>query len=51
MNKKDIFSLGKKYLGDLLLILKAALKSFQRKGASRGAAGMAYYTLLSFFPC
>jgi len=32
------------------LILKNAVLSFQREGAARGAAGMAYYTLFSFFP-
>ena len=50
MNSKDFVDVGKKYLGDLLLILKAAIRNFQKKGAARGAAGMAYYTLLSFFP-
>ena len=50
MNIEDLANAGKKYLGDLLLILKAAIKNFQKKGAARGAAGMAYYTLLSFFP-
>ena len=50
MNIKSSVGLVKKYLSDLFLILKAALKNFQKKGAARGAAGMAYYTLLSFFP-
>jgi len=50
MRIKDLADAGKKYIGDLLLILKAATKNFQKQGAARGAAGMAYYTLLSFFP-
>ena len=50
MNIKSSVGVVKKYLSDLFLILKAALKNFQKKGAARGAAGMAYYTLLSFFP-
>ena len=50
MRIKDLADAGKKYLGDLLLILKAAAKNYQKQGAARGAAGMAYYTLLSFFP-
>ncbi len=50
MKINELADAGKKYLGDLLLILKAATKNFQKQGAARGAAGMAYYTLLSFFP-
>lgn len=34
----------------IILILRAAGTSFQREGSARGAAGMAYYTLFSFFP-
>jgi membrane protein len=50
MNYKKIAATGKKYLSDLILILEAAVVNFQKKGAARGAAGMAYYTLLSLFP-
>lgn len=31
-------------------IFTVAVASFQQEGAARGAAGMAYYTLFSFFP-
>lgn len=41
---------GRNKLTRVLLILRAAAASFQRVGSARGAAGMAYYTLLSFFP-
>lgn len=34
----------------LIGIIRNALISFQREGGARGAAGMAYYTLFSFFP-
>jgi membrane protein len=34
----------------ILRITRVALVSFGREGAARGAAGMAYYTLFSFFP-
>ncbi len=47
---KEIIECGKKKLTRVLLILRAAAASFQRVGSARGAAGMAYYTLLSFFP-
>lgn len=50
MKINELAYAGKKYIGDMLLILKAATKNFQKQGAARGAAGMAYYTLLSFFP-
>jgi membrane protein len=50
MNYKKIADYGMRYLRNLFLILQAAVINFQKKGAARGAAGMAYYTLLSFFP-
>ncbi len=34
----------------LLELIRIAIASFQQKGGARGAAGMAYYTLFSFFP-
>ncbi|MCJ7733159.1 MAG: YihY/virulence factor BrkB family protein [Anaerolineales bacterium] len=50
MPSKEIIEWGKNKLTRVLLILRAAAASFQRMGSARGAAGMAYYTLLSFFP-
>ena len=35
---------------NLIGIFRIALASFQQEGGARGAAGMAYYTLFSFFP-
>ena len=35
---------------DLVRITRIALASFNQEGGVRGAAGMAYYTLFSFFP-
>ena len=35
---------------NLIGIFRIALASFQQEGSARGAAGMAYYTLFSFFP-
>lgn len=37
-------------ISNLWLIIRRAVASFQKEGAARGAAGMAYYTLFSFFP-
>jgi len=34
----------------VFLVMQAAFQSFQKAGVARGAAGMAYYTLFSFFP-
>jgi len=34
----------------LIGIIRISLISFQQEGGARGAAGMAYYTLFSFFP-
>lgn len=35
---------------DIYNIFKISAKSFQQEGGTRGAAGMAYYTLFSLFP-
>ncbi len=40
----------KELISKIWRIITAAAVSFQQEGAARGAAGMAYYTLLSFFP-
>ena len=40
----------KRILAQIVLVLRGAIASFGREGAARGAAGMAYYTLFSFFP-
>jgi membrane protein len=50
MSGKDVFSRVKRVIRQIVLILRAAGASFGRQGAARGAAGMAYYTLFSFFP-
>jgi membrane protein len=50
MSGKTIFSQIKRFLEKIILIFRAAAASFQREGGTRGAAGMAYYTLFSFFP-
>jgi membrane protein len=50
MKIKEIADYFRELVNKLFLILKTAVTSFQKKGAARGAAGMAYYTLLSFFP-
>ena len=47
---EEIFKRIKYWVGKIWQILQAAAASFGREGAARGAAGMAYYTLLSFFP-
>ena len=35
---------------ELSKLIRMALASFQQEGGAQGAAGMAYYTLFSFFP-
>jgi len=40
----------KRIIKQIILVMRGAIASFGREGAARGAAGMAYYTLFSFFP-
>jgi len=50
MNVSSIVSRLKRIFAKIVLILRGAIASFGREGGARGAAGMAYYTLFSFFP-
>jgi membrane protein len=50
MNTRDLAERVKQIFKKIFLIMQAAFKSFQKAGVARGAAGMAYYTLFSFFP-
>jgi len=50
MVEKIRFSRIQELITKVWNIFRAAFTSFQRAGSARGAAGMAYYTLLSFFP-
>jgi membrane protein len=50
MEIKDLARRAKRIITRIILIMRAAVESFQRQGGTRGAAGMAYYTLFSFFP-
>jgi membrane protein len=46
----NVITWCRKQFKELLRILRTALASFQQEDGARGAAGMAYYTLFSFFP-
>jgi membrane protein len=50
MKKSRFLSKLEQTLTRIALIFRGAFTSFEREGAARGAAGMAYYTLFSFFP-
>lgn len=50
MSVSNIFERLKRIFPKLVLIMRGAIASFGREGGARGAAGMAYYTLFSFFP-
>lgn len=50
MNTRDLLERTKQIVKKVFLVMQAAFQSFQKAGVSRGAAGMAYYTLFSFFP-
>jgi membrane protein len=50
MNVMDLAGRVKQIVKKIFLVMQAAIQSFQKAGVARGAAGMAYYTLFSFFP-
>jgi len=50
MTGQKIITRIKNWASAIYKIFKIALVSFQEKDGARGAAGMAYYTLFSFFP-
>ena len=50
MSPRNILTRLKGILAQIVLVLRAAVTSFGKQGGARGAAGMAYYTLFSFFP-
>ena len=50
MRENDIFRKIWSSVRDIYNIFRASAKSFQQEGGTRGAAGMAYYTLFSLFP-
>ena len=50
MTENDIIRKIWSNVRDIYNIFRASAKSFQREGGTRGAAGMAYYTLFSLFP-
>ncbi|MEJ2447752.1 MAG: YihY/virulence factor BrkB family protein [Anaerolineales bacterium] len=50
MSVWDLLERVKQIAKKVFLVMQAAFQSFQKAGVARGAAGMAYYTLFSFFP-
>ncbi len=50
MAENDIFKKIWSGVRDIYNIFRVSAKSFQQEGGTRGAAGMAYYTLFSLFP-
>jgi membrane protein len=50
MRENDIFRKIWSSVRGIYNIFRASAKSFQQEGGTRGAAGMAYYTLFSLFP-
>ena len=50
MSETSITVRLKRILKQTVRVMRAAIASFERQGGARGAAGMAYYTLFSFFP-
>lgn len=50
MNVQEFAGRMKGIIKKIILVMRAAVESFQRAGSTRGAAGMAYYMLFSLFP-